>query len=45
MTKVTVANGSAPAKQDRSALHRETAQQLASDLHQKESKSLIILVS
>ncbi len=45
MTKVTDTSGSAPAKRYGPALHREPAQQFASDPYQKESKRLIIFVS
>src|SRR5260370_27658080 len=45
MTKVTDTSGSAPAKRHATALHREPAQQFATDLAQKESKRLIIFIS
>src|SRR5712692_7692497 len=45
MTKVTDTSGSAPAKRHAPALHREPAQQFATDLAQKESKRLIIFIS
>src|SRR5260370_29035068 len=45
MTKVTATSGSAPAKRHGPALHREPAQQFATNPHQKESKRLIIFVS
>jgi hypothetical protein len=44
MTKVTAASASAPEKRYGLALYREVVQQFASDLHQKESKRLMIFV-
>jgi len=44
MTKVTLASGSAAVSRYGNVIHRESAQQFASDRRQKESKRLIIPV-